>query len=123
MKANCLKSLLSGLLFIIISALFAQQQNVIVKPLYSDSLSSSFEIIIKDSVKLHYHAQHTEHLFVLEGEARMLIDEEEHRIGKGEYYTIPKSAHHAVWVLSEVPLKVISVQCPQFIGEDRFFID
>ena len=94
-----------------------------MKSLYTDSLSSSYEIIVQDSVRLHYHAEHTEHLFVLEGKARMQIDEELIEISKGEYYTIPKGAKHAVWVLSESPLKVISVQCPQFFGNDRHFIE
>ena len=105
------------------SALFAQSKNIEVKQLYTDSLSSSFEISVRDSVRLHYHAKHTEHLFVLEGEARMQIGENTFTITQGNYYTIPKGARHAVWVLSELPLKVISVQSPQFLGEDRHFLE
>ena len=123
MKEYYLK-LLFGILFIWSSIyLFGQSKNIEVRALYSDSLSSSFEISVKDSVSLHYHAAHTEHLFVLEGEARMQLDDHTFNIAKGEYYTIPKGSRHAVWVKSKIPLKVISVQCPQFFGKDRHFIN
>jgi mannose-6-phosphate isomerase-like protein (cupin superfamily) len=104
-------------------SLSAQKQNIEIKALYSDSLSSAFEIIVRDSVGLHYHAEHTEHLFVKTGEASMQINDSTFTITQGEYYTIPTGAQHAVWVQSKTPLKVISVQCPQFLGKDRHFIE
>ena len=123
MKALYLKATALLLFGFIYSSLYSQSKNIEVKSLYTDSLSSSYEIIVQDSVRLHYHAEHTEHLFVLDGNAKMQINEEFFEIGKGEYYTIPKGSKHAVWVLSETPLKVISVQCPQFFGKDRHFIE
>lgn len=98
-------------------------QNISVKKLNSDANCSSFEISIQDSVKLHYHQDHTENIFVLEGSARMRLDEDYIEINKGDYVHIPKGSKHAVWVKSDHPLKVISVQSPEFKGEDRHFID
>lgn len=99
------------------------QSNIEVTKLYSDSLCSSFEIQVKDSVRLHYHINHTENIFVIEGQARMQIEDDFFEIAPGHHFTIPKGNKHAVWVLSEVPLKVVSIQSPEFKGEDRHFVD
>ena len=43
-------------------------------------------------------------------------------VGPGDYLRIPKNTPHAVTVLSEEPMKVLSIQAPEFLGEDRVFI-
>lgn len=95
--------------------------NILVEKLSSDSLSSSFVIWVKKSVKSHKHVLHTESLYVIEGEGNMVIGEEVFRISPGSYLVIPPSTFHSMEVTSDIPLKVISVQAPEFLGKDRIF--
>jgi mannose-6-phosphate isomerase-like protein (cupin superfamily) len=92
------------------------------KPLYSDSLSSSFYIEIPKEVKPHYHANHTEQVIVLSGEADMMLGDQKIHIRKGDVIFIPKGTKHSVTVTSAEPLKIISVQAPYFDGSDRVMI-
>lgn len=89
----------------------------------SDSNSSSFAILIKDKVKAHYHAAHTESLMVLDGEAEMKLGDKTYSISKGDFFTIPPGTVHSVRVTSKNPLKVISIQAPEFKGEDRIWVE
>lgn len=91
--------------------------------LESDSNSSSFAILIRDSVKAHYHTKHTESIMVLEGTANMKIGDKTFQIQEGDFFVIPPNTKHSVIVTSDIPLKVISVQAPEFLGEDRIWID
>jgi len=91
--------------------------------LNSDSNATSFAILIKDSVKAHYHSKHTESLMVLDGEAEMQMGDKTVNIKKGDFFVIPPKMIHAVRVTSKVPLKVISVQAPEFLGEDRIWVE
>lgn len=94
-----------------------------VKALYSDSLSSSFIIVIPKEVKAHYHAFHTEQVVVISGEADMLLGEQKIHIKAGDVIFIPKGTPHSVVVTSAEPLKVISIQAPHFDGSDRVLIE
>lgn len=94
-----------------------------VKALYSDSLSSSFLIIIPKEVKMHYHATHTEQVVVLSGEADMMLGDQKIHIMAGDVVFIPKGTKHSVNVTSSEPLKIISVQAPLFDGTDRVMVD
>jgi len=93
-----------------------------VKSLYSDSLSSSFVIVIPKEVKLHYHANHTEQVVVVSGEANMMLGDQKMHIKQGDVVFIPKGTPHSVEVISSVPLKVISIQAPYFDGSDRILL-
>jgi len=101
----------------------AQDKNIQVEKLYTDQLCSSFKIMIRDSVRLHYHTDHTENIFVNKGTARMQLDTSYFEIKKGDHFTIPKGTKHAVWVSSSEALEVISIQSPEFKGKDRHFIN
>lgn len=91
--------------------------------LHDDSLSTSTLLCISNEVRPHIHAQHTEHVAVLEGEATMLLGDSIFTIGPGSYVAIPAGTRHAVRVLGTVPFRVISVQSPRFDGSDRIFVD
>lgn len=95
--------------------------NIYNRPLYSDSLTSSFVIFIKKEVKEHRHETHAEHIIVLDGEAVMKVDGQSFKIKKGSMVFIPKNIWHYVKVTSKIPLKVVSVQAPNFDGKDRIF--
>ena len=95
--------------------------NLYIKKLSSDSLSTSFAIWIKLKVKLHKHTFHTEHVYVLEGSGDFTLGDTTQPIKKGDLITIPKNTWHGVDVTSKVPLKVVSIQSPEFKGIDRVF--
>ena len=96
-------------------------ENIYNRPLYSDSLTSSFVIFIKKEVKEHKHAEHSEHIVVLDGTAVMKVDGRSFKIKKGDVLFIPKNTWHYVKTTSKIPLKVLSVQSPNFDGKDRIF--
>jgi quercetin dioxygenase-like cupin family protein len=96
---------------------------VIVNKIAGDSLTSSFVITIKKSVKKHLHKEHSETIYVLEGEGKMLLGEQIIQLKKGDYIFIPKNTPHKVDVTSSFPLKVLSIQSPYFDGKDRLMLE
>jgi mannose-6-phosphate isomerase-like protein (cupin superfamily) len=101
----------------------SKTNNIYNKALYSDSLCSSFCIVIKNEVKAHRHVLHSEHVIVLEGEGQMRLDDKTFTIKKGDVIFIQKNRVHAVKSVGVVPLKVISIQAPTFDGSDRVMVD
>jgi mannose-6-phosphate isomerase-like protein (cupin superfamily) len=101
----------------------ATYDNIFIRPIASDSLSSSFVIFIKKEVKTHKHISHTEHVYILEGEGEMLLADKIFSVKKGDMIFIPMNTGHSIKVTSSVPLKVLSVQSPHFDGKDRIYID
>ena len=97
--------------------------NILVKKVYSDQYTSTFVIWVKKEVKAHRHLKHTEQVGVLEGKAEMTIGAKTIIVKKGDWITIPEGTVHAVKVLSKKPVKVISIQTPEFKGKDRVFIE
>ena len=101
----------------------AEYDNVHVKPISTDERASSFVIWVKKEVKAHYHAEHSEQIYVISGKGRMTLGEKSFEIKKGMWLFIPKGAVHSVVVTSKKPLKVLSVQAPEFKGKDRIFVE
>lgn len=97
-------------------------ENIHVQKISSDKNSTDFVIFIKQHVPLHKHLKHTETIYVLEGRGLFQQGEEHFEIGPGDYLRIPEDTPHAVRVLSSTPLKVLSVQAPEFLGKDRVFM-
>lgn len=96
-------------------------ENILVKRINGDDLSTQFVIWVKDTVRTHRHEAHSESLFVLSGKGVFYMNDKPFKIEKGDFITINKNNWHAVKVTSEEPLKVLSVQSPEFTGEDRKF--
>ena len=96
--------------------------NILVKKLTDDKNQTTFVIWVKDEVKLHKHAYHTENLYVLSGKGELTLGNKITTIKKGDYINIPKNTAHALKVTSFRPIKVVSIQSPRFIGNDRIFI-
>jgi mannose-6-phosphate isomerase-like protein (cupin superfamily) len=89
----------------------------------SDSLSSGNVIWIKTELKAHKHLTHSEHVYVIDGEAEMRLGDKTVKIKNGDIIFIPKGTVHAVKVTSKRPLKVLSVQAPHSDGTDRVFVN
>lgn len=94
-------------------------ENIHVQKISSDSLVSTFVIFIKEKVAMHKHAHHSENVYVLEGEGSMTVGEITKDIKAGDIIFIPENTFHEVTVTSSIPLKVISIQAPEFDGTDR----
>lgn len=93
--------------------------NVHVIPFESTKDASSFIIFVKDEVPPHRHLEHTEHVYVIEGEGIMYFNGKFKNIKPGDVISIPPKTVHAVQTTSSTPLKVLSVQAPEFKGNDR----
>jgi len=123
--------------FLISTAAFAQQvenipalkqkqpyENIAMQSLASDSNGTYTVIWIKKEVKAHYHKNHTERIVVMEGTGQMLLGTQIVNVGPGDFVTIPKGMIHAVRVTSkDKPMKVLSIQFPQFDGTDRVMVE
>ena len=94
-------------------------ENIFVHKLCSDSLSTAFLIWVRYKVAAHRHEHHSEVIYVLEGSGLMRVGDEVFDIDKGDYVFIPVNTVHGVRTISSEPLKVLSVQSPEFKGEDR----
>ncbi len=101
----------------------ADYENVKVLPVHTDEAVSSFIIFVKKAVAPHYHKDHSEHVVVLEGKGLMQLGDEQRKIRKGDIVVIPKGVVHSVRVTSRKPMKVLSVQAPEFKGKDRIFVE
>src|SRR5688572_9820315 len=96
-----------------------EYSNIHVQKIAGDSLVSTFVIFIKDHVPMHKHHHHSENVMVLEGEGIMTLGSITKEIKAGDLIFIPADTFHEVKVTSEKPLKVISIQAPEFDGTDR----
>lgn len=97
-------------------------ENILVKKVSDDKNQTSFMIWVKDEVKMHKHAYHTENLYVVSGKGEFTVGGETKTIKKGDYLTIPKNTSHSLIVTSFKPIQVLSIQSPRFVGNDRIFI-
>lgn len=97
--------------------------NIHIQRLSGDSLSTAFIIWVKSHVPLHYHAHHSENIYVLSGKGRMRIGELTTVIRTGDHVFVPKTTPHGVVVQSDTPLKVLSIQSPHFDGTDRVMLE
>ena len=96
-------------------------ENISVKQLSTNKEATTFAIWIKKKVKLHKHVYHTENVIIEEGAGEFQLGDSVHRVKKGDVIVIPQNTWHGVIVNSKEAMKVISVQSPQFLGEDRVF--
>lgn len=97
-------------------------ENIHVQKISEDSLQSSFVIWVKSGVAEHYHAEHTENIYIISGKATMTLGDSTLSIRKGDHLTIPKGTPHSVTnVIGRKPLQVLSIQSPNFDGSDRIF--
>ncbi|WP_306644115.1 cupin domain-containing protein [Sanyastnella coralliicola] len=119
----CLSGLFAQASFDLKGMNYEGDEAIHVEKLATDSLASTFMIWIKEGVKAHFHASHTEYVYVLEGEGSMMLGEEEVMIQPGQLIYIPVGTVHSAVVKAGSELKVLSVQTPEFKGQDRVFIE
>lgn len=95
--------------------------NIHVKKLSSDINATTFAIWVKQRVKIHKHVNHVENIYVSEGRGIFQLEDSIFNINSGDIIVVPKNTWHGVIVNSKKPLKVLSIQSPEFIGNDRVF--
>lgn len=97
--------------------------NIYSEKIYSDSLSSSFVITIRKSVGLHKHDLHTEHVYILEGSGEMQLGKDHLSVVKGDLVIIPKGTPHSLEVTSIESMRILSIQSPEYDGDDIISLD
>jgi quercetin dioxygenase-like cupin family protein len=95
--------------------------NIYVQNIDTDSLSTTFAIWVKLKVKMHKHVNHVENVYIIEGNGEFTVSDSTYKVKKGDLIVIPKNTWHGVTISSKNPMKVISVQSPEFKGMDRVF--
>lgn len=95
--------------------------NIHVHQISTDSSATTFVIWVKMKVKMHKHLEHVENIYVTQGEGKFHLGATTYHIEPGDLIVVPKNTWHGVEVTSDVPLKVISIQSPEFKGIDRVF--
>ena len=101
----------------------SDMKNLHIDELSSSESSSEFIIFVRNEVKSHFHKEHTELIYVLEGEGLFHLDDTKQIIKPGDFIRVNKGVVHSVKVTSKLPLKVLSIQTPKFIGKDRHFVE
>ncbi|MDA9820461.1 cupin domain-containing protein [Salibacteraceae bacterium] len=101
----------------------SETKNIVVEKISNSEDATVYLIWVLDTVKPHYHAEHTETIYLQEGEIKFYVNEDVHRMKAGDFFLIPRRAVHSVKVTSEGGAKVISTQCPEFLGKDRIFVE
>ncbi len=96
-------------------------ENIKVIKLSSDQHASQFLIFVKKRVRLHRHLSHSESIYVLEGEGDFQLADKAFTISTGDFIQVPENTLHGVIVTSTIPLKVLSIQAPEFFGKDRSY--
>ena len=71
-------------------------QNIHVQELFSDDLASTYIIWVDKSVKPHYHANHSEQIYVIAGKGIMKVGESTMKLKPGLWVSIPKGVVHSV---------------------------
>ena len=100
-----------------------EYNDVYVQKVYTTKNQTSFVIWIKTKVKKHKHLTHTELIQVLDGAGKMTLGNESFDIKKGDFIVVPENTEHGVVVTSSEPLKVVSIQTPEFDGTDRIWVE
>lgn len=95
--------------------------NIHVQKIDTDSLSTTFAIWVKLKVKMHKHVNHVENVYIIEGKGEFTVSDSTYNVKEGDLIIVPKDTWHGVNVSSKKPMKVISVQSPEFKGLDRTF--
>ena len=96
-------------------------ENINVKKISSNSSSSTFAIWIKKKVKVHKHINHTENILIQSGYGQFQLNDSIHNVSTGDLIVVPKNTWHGVIIDSGEPMKVISIQSPEFFGNDRIY--
>lgn len=69
----------------------------------------------------HYHLVSDETYFILQGTARMAVDDSEFRLEHGQACLIRPPERHQIWNAGDEDLEFIAVCAPAWVPEDSIF--
>lgn len=98
-------------------------ENITVEKLSSDKNQSSYIIWVSDTVKPHYHKTHTECIYIIEGGGTFYLGNKILELKVGDFIMIPEGMIHSFKNKSAIKTKVLSIQTPEFLGKDRFWVE
>ena len=104
-----------------IEPLNEEYDNISITKLSTNTDATTFAIWIKKKVKIHKHINHTEHVYIKQGKGKFQLADSLYNVKTGDLIIVPKNTWHGVIVESKNPMKVISIQSPEFFGKDRVF--
>ena len=104
-----------------IKPLNEEYDNISINKLSTNTDATTFAIWIKKKVKIHKHINHTEHVYIKQGKGKFQLADSLYNVKTGDLIIVPKNTWHGVIVESKIPMKVISIQSPEFFGKDRVF--
>ena len=104
-----------------IKPLNEEYDNISINKLSTNTDATTFAIWIKKKVKIHKHINHTEHVYIKQGKGKFQLADSLYNVKTGDLIIVPKNTWHGVIVESKNPMKVISIQSPEFFGKDRVF--
>ena len=96
-------------------------KNIHVKKISSNPSSSTFAIWIKKKVMVHKHLNHTENILIQSGYGQLQLNDSIYNVSTGDLIVVPKNTWHGVIIESKEPMMVISIQSPEFFGNDRVY--
>ena len=74
---------------------------------------------INSRLSLQWHRHRDETWVVARGTAKVIIDDSEITLGRGESACVERNCHHRIEIISSVePLEIIEVQSGDYLGED-----
>jgi len=111
---------------------FSEETTVNNSPIYDERPWGNFTVLdegegykvkrieVLPGKRLSYqkHARRAEHWFIVQGEAKVTLDDREIRLNAGEYVDIPVGAAHRIENPGEMKVIFIEVQRGDYLGED-----
>jgi mannose-6-phosphate isomerase-like protein (cupin superfamily) len=72
----------------------------------------------KSSLSLQRHSKRSEHWIIVKGIATIRLNEDEFSLHENQSTYIPIGSKHRLSNNESFPLRIIEVQCGQYLGED-----
>jgi quercetin dioxygenase-like cupin family protein len=101
----------------------AFEEKTSVIPLLSANNYSATLIQLREGVKSHFHTNHDELVYVLQGKGVMTVSGEKQVIKAGDLIYLERKQAHEVVNKSAQPLVAISIMSPPFDGKDRHYVE
>lgn len=93
-----------------------------VRLAYDDN-AASFLLSIPTETKMHYHATHSEHVMLIEGDGMLLMGYKTIKLKKNELIFITKGTPHKIINNGKSKLKILSIQSPFYDGTDIIILE
>ena len=92
-------------------------------PLLQAHNYSATLIQLREGVQSHFHSEHEELVYVLQGKGVMTVGDEKQVIKAGDLIYLSREQVHSVVNKSVQPLVALSIMSPPFDGKDRHYVE